>query len=556
MDLMKLDQVSFTYPGLSVPALSQVSLSVASSQFIIICGPSGCGKTTLVRNLKREIAPHGKLDGKIFYRGKDISQPTSIVSAADIGFVMQDPDNQVVTDTVWHELAFGLENLGLPTTTIRRRVAETAHFFGINTWFNKSVFSLSGGQKQVLNLAAVMAMQPDLIILDEPVAQLDPIAAKEFLSVLKRIHLELGTTVIMTEHMLEDVFPLADKVVYMEQGSVKFFGTPQDFVLSATQTANHPYVKALPSAVQIARSLDEHHELPITVNQGRIWLKAYLHGSCLVPAADYGLPGRYPEFQDTPLLSAKDVWFRYNPDDDFVLKGFSCDINEGQILSIVGGNGSGKSTALNILAGLSRPQRGRLKWRGKDIKTAGRSDQIRIAMLPQNPKVMFIEDTVADDLLEGSRHIPVNQAEMAVEQIAQRLNITHLLHKHPYDLSGGEQQKAALGKLMLLKPQVMLLDEPTKGLDIYAKDELAGILRQHCSKGGAVVIVTHDVEFAAQYSDTCAMIFNGEVTCLDSAKAFFAGNTFYTTSANRMSRGMISDAVTCEDVVNACRSTL
>ena len=555
MDLMHLEQVSFTYPGLSAPALSQVNLSVANAQFIVICGPSGCGKTTLVRNLKREIAPHGQLAGHIFYRGQDISNPSSMVSAADIGFVMQDPDNQIVTDTVWHELAFGLENMGLPTSTIRRRVAETAHFFGINTWFNRSVFSLSGGQKQVLNLAAVMAMQPDLIILDEPVAQLDPIAAKEFLSVLKRIHLELGITVIMTEHMLEDVFPLADKVVYMEQGSVKFFGSPQEFVLSATRTKDHPYVKALPSAVQIARSLDEKHELPMTVNQGRIWLKAYLHDRLLISESADSLPASHLEPLEPTLLAAKDVWFRYNPDDDFVLRGFSCDIKKGQILSIVGGNGSGKSTALNILAGLSKPQRGRLKWLDKERKSTDQPHQVRIAMLPQNPKAMFIEDTVADDLLEVSRHIPVNQAERAVEQIASTLNISHLLHKHPYDLSGGEQQKAALGKLLMLKPQVMLLDEPTKGLDIYAKDELAGILRQHCLNGGAVVIVTHDIEFAAQYSDICAMIFNGEVTCSDAAKAFFAGNTFYTTSANRMSRGMIPDAVTCEDVVTACRNS-
>ncbi len=598
MALLKLDHMTFTYPGMDQPALKDISLSVDPSSFVVVCGPSGCGKTTLVRSLKREIAPHGLLSGLLSYQGQDMLSEAHESLASAIGFVMQDPDAQIVTDTVWHELAFGLENMGLPTSVIRRRVAETAHFFGINTWFDRSVFSLSGGQKQVLNLAGVMAMQPDILILDEPVAQLDPIAAKEFISVLKRIHLELGTTVIMTEHMLEDVFPLADTVIYMEQGRIAFKGSPESFVRSAVRDKHHPYEKAFPTAVKIARDLGEISHVPITVNQGRTWLKTYQKNKpgCRKKAADS--QPQLPESGQTPsrqlpsgvtLLKADSIWFRYQPDLPFVLQNFSCDIVAGEILAIVGGNGSGKSTALQVMSGLSRPQRGKLsqnnrqpdeykpvtvqpgqfkttaadpgkkrtwKQRLRSIRKAdskGR-EPVYTAMLPQNPKALFIEDTVYDDLADSLSFMQPDSAKEQINAIASDLGLLHVLHKHPYDLSGGEQQKAALAKLLLLRPQVMLLDEPTKGLDVYAKADLAVILKKQSQQGKAIVIVTHDIEFAAAYTDRCAMIFNGEITCSDQAKDFFAGNTFYTTAANRMSRGILDNAVTCEDVVRECTS--
>ncbi len=649
MALLKLEHMTFTYPGTDQPALKDVSLAVDPSDFVVVCGPSGCGKTTLVRSLKREIAPHGALDGRLSYQGHDMLSESHDLCASAIGFVMQDPDAQIVTDTVWHELAFGLENMGLPTSVIRRRVAETAHFFGINTWFERSVFSLSGGQKQVLNLAGVMAMQPDILILDEPVAQLDPIAAKEFISVLKRIHLELGTTVVMTEHMLEDVFPLADTVVYMEQGRISFIGSPEAFVRSAVTSRSHPYEKAFPAAVKIARDLGEVSHIPITVNQGRVWLQNYQknklsdqkrsagrqeqvlssHQKMRADAPDKASDGLEKQYAQTnkekhlsadrqadtssvtmrqkqstsdvqlpskpkppglKLLKADSIWFRYQPDLPFVLQNFSCDIIAGEILAIVGGNGSGKSTALHIMSGLARPQRGKMVrsnlrldssnpppdqpgrtqpegtagsgkkriWRrllrkGKQADSRP-SESVFSAMLPQNPKALFIEDTVYDDLSDSLSHMPPDAASEQIQAIASDLRIQHLLHKHPYDLSGGEQQKAALAKLLLLQPQVMLLDEPTKGLDIYAKHDLAAILKRQSQQGKAIVIVTHDIEFAAAYTDRCAMIFNGEITCIDQAKAFFAGNTFYTTAANRMSRGILENAVTCEDVVSQCIS--
>jgi energy-coupling factor transport system ATP-binding protein len=536
MEIIGVRDFSFSYPKSKRSALNKIDLSIPTSDFLLICGPSGCGKTTFVRNLKKEIAPYGDTSGTIYFRGRAIGSLSPRESASGIGFVMQDPDNQLVTDTVWHELAFGLENLGTPSHIIRRRIAETANFFGIDDWFEKKVFSLSGGQKQMLNLAGVMVMQPNLLVLDEPTAQLDPIAAKEFLTMLKRINHEIGTTVIVTEHRLEDILPLADKVLYIEDGKTGFYGKTSEFISNISDREDHPFLHALPGASRIALALGEKQNIPVTVRDGRLWLKDHITKKSITPK-------KIPVHEISPgetVLSAADVWFRYSPKDDFVLKGLSFEIRSGMITSIVGGNGSGKTTTLGLLAGIFKPSRGKV-----------RSGKTRISLLTQNPKTMFLHETVVDDLREAASIYDPDSSEERLLKICQKLEITSLLGSHPYDLSGGEQQKAAIAKLLLTEPDILLMDEPTKGLDIHAKEELADILRKCCEMGRAVTLVTHDVEFAARYSDICAMIFNGEVICTDDAKSFFEGNTFYTTSANRVSRGLLPSAVTCEDVIGA-----
>ena len=539
MEIIGIKDFSFKYPGSEKNAVDGMTLSIKPSEFIVICGPSGCGKTTLVRNLKPETSPYGTRVGEVNYRGGAVNEMPPVLSASQIGFVMQDPENQIVTDTVWHELAFGLENLGLPSSVIRRRVAETAHFFGINEWFERKVFSLSGGQKQLLNLASVMVMQPKILILDEPTAQLDPIAAKEFLTVLKRINQEVGTTVIITEHRLEDVLPDSDKVLFMEDGKTVYFGTTSAFVAKLADDVSHPFFDALPGASKIAIGLGERKDIPLTVRQGRLWLKNFLSGSCITP-----ITGMLPVYETSkPLISAKDIWFRYTPKDDFALRGFSLDIPAGLITAVVGGNGSGKTTALSVLSGIFKPARGSIKQLEKNQKRL---------LLPQNPKTIFVHDTVRAEL-DDAAGFSGSRAGSALSSICHMFELDHLLDQHPYDLSGGEMQKAAIAKLLLLDPDILFLDEPTKGLDAQAKSMLASILRKCCTSKRAVVLVTHDIEFAAEYSDICAMIFNGEVICHDPAKTFFEGNTFYTTSANRISRSIIDKAVTCKDVISACQ---
>lgn len=543
MEIVRLKNYTFRYPNADRDALCNIDVSVNKSEFVLVCGPSGCGKTTLLKSLKKEITPHGVSSGEILFDNKPLNDLTHMESACKIGFVRQNPDNQIVTDKVWHELAFGLENIGLPTPVIRRRVAETAHFFGINPWFEKNVFELSGGQKQILNLAAVMAMQPKVLILDEPTAQLDPIAAKEFLTVLQRINRELGTTVILSEHRLEEVLHLADKVLLMKKAQTEFFGASGQLIEMLADQKEHEFISALPSASKIALEMGDKKNIPVTVREGRAWLKQKSDGNVLNTIKD--IPNE--QRKEKPVLEAKDVWFRYT--DSFVLQNFSTSIYSGRMLCIVGGNGSGKTTALSALAGILKPVRGKVNLNGKSIDKYKNGEIYKsgVAKLEQNPKTMFACDTVIEDLKE------TGASSDKIDEIISMMGLSELLSKHPYDLSGGEQQKAALAKLLLTEPKVLLLDEPTKGIDIYAKDELAGILKKRCKNGDAVVIVTHDIEFAAKHADECEMIFGGEVMCRGGAKEFFSGNMFYTTSANRIARGIIPEAVTVKDVTDACK---
>ena len=555
MELLKVENLSFTYPGQDKPALRQVSFTVNSGEFVVLCGESGCGKTTLLRLLKRELAPHGERTGEISYLGCPQQELDERTAACEIGFVMQNPENQIVMDKVWHELAFGLENMGLPQQKIRRRVGEMACFFGIDEWFRKETHHLSGGQKQLLNLASIMAMQPKLLILDEPTSQLDPIAASDFIGTLVKLNRELGTTILMTEHRLEEVFPAADKAGVMEEGKMLLWDVPRTVGKRLREIReNHKMLVGLPSAVRIYNALDvPEAECPLTVREGREFLDAYFTNQVRQKkeAAQQLMPG-----EETALL-LKNVWFRYERETPDILEGVKLEIKKGEIVSILGGNGSGKTTLLSVIAGLNRAYRGKIRVFGKKIKSYKGNELYRgtLGLLPQNPQSVFLRETVREDYHELKKVMGDTEQEMEekIARIAKLLKIEELLDKHPYDLSGGQQQKAALGKILLLQPKLLLLDEPTKGIDAYSKFRLMELMRRLQSEGITILMVTHDVEFAASVSNRCAMFFDRELTSVDPPEEFFCDNSFYTTAANRIARQMYDGVVTCEDVVGLCK---
>jgi energy-coupling factor transport system ATP-binding protein len=523
---------SFTYAGAEEKALDGVSFEVARGGLVLLCGASGSGKTTLLRNLKPEITPAGERAGSIRIFGRDGLTPRE--SAESVGFVMQDPDNQIVMDSVWLELAFGLENLGVAPEETGRRIGEIAAFFGIDGWFGKSVFELSGGQKQILSLAAVIAMQAEIIVLDEPTARLDPIAAGEFLHMLKRVNRELGKTVILSEHNLEEVLSDADKALYLDAGRVVYDGDSRGFPGFLTRTGS-TYAAALPAptrlAVRYAAEAGTHDGdagFPLDVKQGRAWL-----GRLGLPVC--GTVRREANRGGDIAITARDLWFRYNRDDDFVLKGLDADMPEGGLHIFVGSNGSGKSTLLGVLADIYKP------FRGKVTIPEGR----KLRMLFQNPKSVFVRDAVVDDLHEHD----VSITDADVHEMADRLHLDKLLDRHPYDLSAGEMQKAALAKALLTRPDILLLDEPTKGLDAFAKREIGDILTGLKDSGVTIVMVTHDIAFAAEYADTCSMLFGGAIIASGRAREFFDVNMFYTTSISRMTRGVATGCVLEGDVV-------
>ena len=523
-------------------SLENVSLTIEQGEFLVLCGKSGSGKSTLLRQLKTVLTPNGKRTGEILFRGVPLKQVSDREQSEKIGFVMQNPDDQIVTDKVWHELAFGLESLGCDQKTMRGRVAEMACYFGIQDWFHRDVATLSGGQKQLLNLASIMAMQPEVLILDEPTSQLDPIAASDFLNTVRKINTELGTTVIITEHRLEDIFPYADRAVVMEKGRVIADDTPGKVGQLLFEQEN-PMFAAMPTPVRVYYGAGGTGESPLTVRQGRSWLSRRFPNR---PEKDAIAAPPLPEEVKDPALVLKELWFRYEKDSPDILRGVSAEIPSGSLYAILGGNGAGKSTTLKAISGICRPYRGKVTLFGKPVDKYKSSELFHgcLAMLPQDPKSLFVKKTVREDLSEMTRD------KSSIERIAALCQITELLDSHPYDLSGGEQQRAALAKVLLTNPRLLLLDEPTKGIDSFFKETFAGILADLKKQGITIVMVSHDVEFCARYADVVSMFFDGQILTTDTPRRFFGSNSFYTTAAHRMSRHIFDGAVTAEDVIN------
>ena len=580
-NIFDIEKFSFAYPDGNdesgrtyLPdALRDAELHVRQGEFVVVLGRSGCGKTTLLRQLKPSVTPVGKKKGQIFFDGEDIGGLDDKTAASQIGFVWQDVDAQLVTDKVWHELAFGLESLGYDNGYVRRRVAEMCSFFGLGDIFHRKVMELSGGQKQLVNLASVMAMSPKVLILDEPTSQLDPIAANDFINSLVRINRELGTTIVMTEHRLEDVLPVCSRSVVMENGSIIYDGDVRGFAESVrTQRIDRGLYLSMPASVQIYMGLekDSVKQLPLTVPDAREWLTDYDRkfrengGVPVVPGkmnreTDEGVncfgnqavkavAGKYDKDQGTAIsqeyarcraehhvvCSLDDVSFRYERNTGDVLRQVSLDIYENEILMINGSNGCGKSTMLSLIAHVYRPYSGKLRI-AKNLKTG---------MLPQNPELLFTRRSVRDELIDAK-----DRQQLA--EIVRFCRLEELLDRHPYDLSGGEKQRLALAKVLIADPDILLMDEPTKGLDNGFKMQLADMLRKLQKRGKTIVVVSHDIEFCAVAGDRVALLFDGEVATVGDVRSYMSDNNFFTTAASRISRNVLDGAVTVQDVLAA-----
>ena len=534
MEILTVRDLRFRYALGKEDVLKGVSFDVAEGDFVAVSGPTGCGKSTLLRMLKRELTPMGEQSGSVLLDGTPLSELDERTSASAVGFVMQRPEHQIVTDKVWHELAFGLENLGVPQEVIRRRVSEMASYFGIEDWFEMNVSDLSGGQKQLLNLAAIMVMQPRLLILDEPTSQLDPIAASDFLETVHKLNTEMGLTVIIVEHRLQEVVPMASRLMIMDKGGILHYDEPRTVCEKLSERTD--LLEAMPAAVRLFGQLGSTGVCPLTISEARRWIYGSF-GSAVQPSF---APAESPS--GTPVLEIENVWFRYDRHGHDVLRGTVLTAYEGEILCILGGNGSGKTTCISAAAGLYKPYSGRIKVFGKDVKEYKNQELYRncLTMLPQDVQTIFLRNTVREELRD---------AEAEAESLPY--DISSLMDKHPYDLSGGEQQLVALAKVLATKPRLLLLDEPTKGIDAHASGGIIEILKKLKAQGMTIVIVTHDVEFAARAADRCAMFFRGEVTSTAAPREFFSENNFYTTAVNRITRGYFKGCVTLEDAVYA-----
>ncbi len=499
MEILNIKNLTFKYPRATKNALNNISLTVNEGDFVLLCGSSGSGKTTLLRLLKEETAPFGEKSGSI-----------RIKENVTVAIVNQDTENQIVSDTVWHNLAFALEGMNKPSHEIRQKVAEIAEFFDIAHMFHKNTFHLSGGEKQLLNLASVMVTDPDILILDEPTSQLDPIAARRFTDMIKRLNQEMNLTIIISEHRTEDLWNYADAIFIMNDG---------EFVKEA------PSDYMLPRAIQLYNRLNIGGVCPKTVGECREFLSSKFTN-------EFNYIDEKVNQHDL-ALRIKDVYFRYEKHSSDVLKNLNFSCNFGEVLTLLGGNGSGKTTLLSLISGINKPYSGKIKKYGKSI-----------AVLPQNVKTVFTKDVLREDL---------SLITDKFEEICDKLSIAHLLDRNPYDLSGGEAQRAALAKLLLVKPDIICLDEPTKGIDEKGKKDIQNIIRDLANRGVAVIIVSHDADFSAEVSDRCAFLFDGQIVSQGTPREIFSKNKFYTTYASRISRHMYKNAVTLDDVVTLCQ---
>lgn len=568
MALIEYNNVTFTYPEMTAPAVKDLSLQVEKGQFIVLFGASGSGKSTLLRLLKKEIQPNGTLIGDIILDGKNLTE-TGSDSSRDIGFVFQDPENQLVAEEVLHELAFGLENIGLAKSEMRNRIAEMVHFMGAESMLHRKVHELSGGQKQQLNLASVLLMQPKILLLDEPTAQLDPVSTREFLTMIERLNEEFGLTVIMAEHRLDEVISYADKLVMMDKGEVVLDGRPKEVLTKIwkNKERERPFIPAIPSFYfEMADCLDggsvrredsressfQYSLPPLTVKEGRNWVEtlAVKKEENVTPTNPRSKDG--DRVEGDQQLHVKNLFFHYGKKKapQLVLRELDFSLQKGEMYALLGGNGSGKSTLLKVLCGIHKAQKGKVWIDNKPLKSWKRQDLVeKVGYLPQNPKLFFLHDSVKKELDEVVTQSTTSSHD-EVEALLDMLGIAHLIDKHPYDLSGGELQKAALACVLLRKPDVLLLDEPTKGLDPVSKKQLADIVKELRRNGMTILFTTHDVEFAAANASKCGMMFDGKITSEGEPAVFFKGNFFYTTMMQRLFR---EETSTCLTVEEACR---
>lgn len=598
-NIIQIRDLTFAYAAGDEPVLSDINIDIDSGEFVIIMGSSGSGKTTLLKMLKRNMIPAGRYSGRVYIYGKEADKLTDRENAAGIGYVSQDPDNQIVTDKVWHELAFGLENLGMDNVTIRKKVAEMSEYFGITGWYDREVSKLSGGQKQILNLASVMVMQPGILLLDEPTANLDPLAAIRFLDVVKRINQELGVTVVMVEHNLEHIYADADRIIAIDKGRVAANSSPKKAAADIIAAGSF-LIEGLPVASRLysgynkkngnsvvsynnvnidSNNKDNHilsDEIPLTVKEGRRWYVNYkkVYGKDITKDKDKinnfagksiindkvikkdvleedNITGNKNKKRigfikknnlenkssrkntdniENTVCQLKNVYYSYNKKLPYIIDGVDVSFKEGQITAILGGNGAGKSTMLKLIAGIIEPVRGKI------------ISNKRIIMLPQDPKAVFTEVSVEEELAEvlmdkGNgiyNNMPMEDKREIVEQIIEEFGLNDIRKNNPYDISGGQQEKLAIAKVLLLKPEVLLLDEPTNGLDPYFKKTLGKLLKKINADGVTITIVSHDLEFVDSFCDDVIMLFDRKVAAQDSTHKFLRDNMFYTTNYYRI----------------------
>lgn len=516
MAVYKVEDLSFKYD--KEYALKDVSFTVEEGDFVLLCGKSGCGKSTLLRLLKHSLAPAGEKDGSISFFDRDIQSVDGETVAKDIGFVLQNPDNQIVCDDVYGELCFGMSNLGFSRDDMNKRVFEVANYFGINNYLDVDISQLSGGQKQLLSVAAVLCQRPRVLLLDEPTANLDPNSTELLMSALERVNRELGITVIMSEQDLNDVYPVCSKVIAMDKGGVAFISSKRSI---APFVKDYENKEALPVYVRAYSEICGGDRCPRNMNEAKSWIKGF-DKSLSIYKTDVSL-------SDDDAVLGKDMWLRFDKNGRDVLRGVNITVKKGELTCIFGANGSGKSTLFKALCGLKKCYDGKVQVVGSK------------ALVSQNPLDVLSSSTIAGEFKDADN------------DILDVFEIKKLMDRHPYDLSGGEVKRVVLAKALMLETDILFLDEVTTGMGEYYKEKLAMVLKHRKKNGLSVILSSHDLEFCARHGDTCNLLFNGRIAAKGKVRDIIRDNEYYTTKARILAKDVWDCAVTDKDVIQLCR---
>jgi energy-coupling factor transporter ATP-binding protein EcfA2 len=524
--MIHLDRLTYTYPGSPDRALSNVSLDIRDGEFVLVAGPSGSGKSTLLRVLNG-LVPHftgGSVSGSAMVSGRDpIAEGPQALSRV-VGFVFQDPESQFVVDRVEDEIAFALENAAVPPTEMRLRVEEVLHLLDLASLRDRPLDTLSGGEKQRVAIATALAFRPCILALDEPTSQLDPQAAEDVLQALVRLNQDLGLTTVLAEHRLERILPYVDRMVYLsESGNGVVTGSPRRVLQQMDLT---------PPLVTLAKNLD-WEPLPLTVKEGR-----QLVTESQVQALNFRTPaaGGAPALAREPQIALHNLRFAYNGTP--VLRGIDLEIAAGELVALMGHNGSGKTTLLKCIVGLLMPEHGEIQMRDTPLIGRATADICQdVGYLPQDPRDLLFADTVADELdITLRNHRLLSHPPIAPAELIERLELAGVAHRYPRDLSAGQRQLAALGAVTVTRPHLLLLDEPTRGLDYPAKRKLVRLLREWQDHGTSILLVTHDVELVAQAADRVLLLSQGEIIA-DAAPEMLTASPLFSPQVARLFPG-------------------
>ena len=542
MATIKCETFSFTYNCEKVKSLDAIDLEVNPGEILLIQGPTGSGKSTLLKSLKKELLPFGRKEGCITLDNCRVEDISLTQSAQMVGFVFQNPLNQVVCDTVEAELAFGMENLGKSKTEIRERIAELSLYFGMSDWLRKDIQCLSMGELQLVNLASIIAMTPDILLLDEPFAQLDPIAKERFLQMLLKLNEDFNLTIVIVEHDIDLLYHHCDQVIVLNNGRIMERGNPRQLAERYKESKVNRY---LPIATQVFHVLGGEGPIPINVKEGIRFLNK-------VEGLEETIDSERKKEVRPESLKIKNLTFRYDRESSYILEEINLTLKEGDVLCLFGANGSGKTTLLKVIIGILKNKQGKIWWNNIRItpksldKLLGRT----IGYLPQTPNSLLFSGTVRHNLIEMMTYHNLDMIKQRdnIEGILIDLDLKHIEHRKVDALSYGEQQLVALAKVFILHPKLVLLDEPTKGLDREKKETVNVFLKRKASEGVTIIMTCHDPDFAAEVGSLCTLLSQQRLTALQTPESFFSTHAFFTTTVKKIVHQRLSNVVTLDEL--------